>query len=160
MNPLDPLRDIQLPPSPGPWPPAIGWWLLAGALLGAIAIGLWFRRRRRREAYRRAALEELEGLEGLDTVSVAAIMALIRRTARAANSANDWASLPAGELLSRVDAALGGALDRDLKAAGGDLAGIAESQYRPAENLDSNQVQVLARHAREWIRRHRKGSLC
>ncbi len=31
-----PLRDIHLPGSIGWWPPAPGWWLLAGLLLAAL----------------------------------------------------------------------------------------------------------------------------
>lgn len=35
-----PIRDIHLPDAPSMWPPAIGWWLLAGLLLVLLAIGL------------------------------------------------------------------------------------------------------------------------
>lgn len=33
---LQQLRDIHLPAAPGWWPPAIGWWLLALILAGAL----------------------------------------------------------------------------------------------------------------------------
>lgn len=45
-----PIRDIHLPDAPSMWPPAIGWWLLAGLLLVLLAIGLhqlWHWRQRR-----------------------------------------------------------------------------------------------------------------
>jgi len=61
-----PLRDLHLPEAPGFWPPAPGWW---GLLLVAVLIGFmiwWLLQRRRRLAYRRAALKELAQLSRAD----------------------------------------------------------------------------------------------
>jgi hypothetical protein len=58
------LRDIQLPHASW-WPPAPGWWLLAGALLLlATGIALWLRRCARRGPLR-AALREIDALEAV-----------------------------------------------------------------------------------------------
>lgn len=54
------LRDIHLPPAPPLWPPAPGWWLLAGVVLLAGAAWLAWRALRRRPL--RAALRELDQL--------------------------------------------------------------------------------------------------
>ena len=35
-DPLQQLKDIALPPDPSWWPPAIGWWVLAIALLALL----------------------------------------------------------------------------------------------------------------------------
>jgi len=35
------LRDIKLPPEPGYWPLAPGWWVLMALVLIVLAIGLW-----------------------------------------------------------------------------------------------------------------------
>ena len=55
------LRDIHLPGTPAIWPPAPGWWLLAGLLLALLAwagvVG-WRHYRLRRE--RMLVLDELE----------------------------------------------------------------------------------------------------
>ena len=39
---LQQLRDIHLPTVPGWWPPAIGWWLLAIVVAGALAWMIWW----------------------------------------------------------------------------------------------------------------------
>lgn len=57
------LRDIHLPPDPAWWPPAIGWWLMAIALIAAVVVALLRWQRYRAERVRRLALEELEALE-------------------------------------------------------------------------------------------------
>lgn len=58
------LRDIHLPHASW-WPPAPGWWLLAGALLLlATGIALWLRRCARRGPLR-AALREIDALEAV-----------------------------------------------------------------------------------------------
>ena len=41
QDPLQQLRDIHLPPDPGWWPPAFGWWLLALLLAAALTWLTW-----------------------------------------------------------------------------------------------------------------------
>ncbi|MFK8013976.1 MAG: DUF4381 domain-containing protein [Gammaproteobacteria bacterium] len=55
-----PLRDIHLPAPVSWWPPAPGWWLLAGVLVALII--LWFRRRSQLKV-RRAGLRSLTEIE-------------------------------------------------------------------------------------------------
>ena len=51
--PLD-LRDIHAAAEPAFWPPAPGWWLLAGLGLFVILVaGRWLFRRIRRQRYQR-----------------------------------------------------------------------------------------------------------
>ncbi len=55
-DPLQQLRDVQLPQDPSWWPPAIGWWLLC---IAALVLVVWLMRRalgayRRRAPLRRA----------------------------------------------------------------------------------------------------------
>jgi len=60
-----PLRDIHMPAPIGWWPPALGWWLVAGLVLAAAAFYAfhYYRARHKRAALRamtrlRAALEQ------------------------------------------------------------------------------------------------------
>jgi hypothetical protein len=81
------LRDIHVPPAQW-WPPAPGWWMLAGLLL-LIACGIaWWLRHSTRRSPLRAALREIDALEaeyardGDDTRLADAASRLMRRIAR------------------------------------------------------------------------------
>ena len=81
------LRDIHLPQVSW-WPPAIGWWLVAAAILLVliVAVFIWLRGRRAR-ALRRAAQNELAMLsarharDGDDVAVAAGLSRLLRRIA-------------------------------------------------------------------------------
>lgn len=88
MNATGPqLRDIRLPRVPW-WPPAIGWWVLAGMVLLACAIGvaIWWRGRRER-GWRRATRDEIAALAARhahdrdDAALAAGLSRLLRRIA-------------------------------------------------------------------------------
>lgn len=88
MNAAGPqLHDIRLPQVPW-WPPAIGWWVLAGVAMLACAVGvaIWWRGRRAR-AWRRAARDELTTLAARhahdrdDAALAAGLSRLLRRIA-------------------------------------------------------------------------------
>jgi len=68
MNPgmgnldLSQLRDIHLPEPVSWWPPAPGWWLLLGSVLLAFIVFWFVLFHRRRNAWRRTALDTLKHL--------------------------------------------------------------------------------------------------
>lgn len=84
-----PLRDIELPPAPAAWPPAIssGWLAVGTALALLLAWGCWRYFRRQRAG--RAALAEFETLLArraatpADTRWLAELSVLLRREALA-----------------------------------------------------------------------------
>lgn len=84
-----PLKDIYLPPAPGIWPLAPGWWavLVLACLVGFVG-GRWLWRRYRRRVYRRQ-LDTLFVRALATTVEPSARLAivsqLLRRAARAAS---------------------------------------------------------------------------
>ncbi|HWG10297.1 MAG TPA: DUF4381 domain-containing protein [Rhodanobacteraceae bacterium] len=81
------LHDIRLPQVPW-WPPAIGWWMLAGMAMLACVVGvaIWWCGRRAR-AWRRAAHDELATLAARhardrdDAALAAGLSRLLRRIA-------------------------------------------------------------------------------
>ncbi|GHD73969.1 hypothetical protein GCM10007164_23850 [Luteimonas padinae] len=142
------LRDLHLSTAPSWWPPAPGWWLVAGALL-ALAFGvLGWRLQRLRRRRRLLALFDAE-TSGTDANEVvAAISSLLRRAGRRIHpdadhlAGQDWlAFLDQGREVRRFDGARG--------------ALLLEGAYRPG--LDLDDVADLRAAARErfieWMAR-------
>ena len=62
-DPLAQLRDLHLPQAVADWPPALGWWLLAGLVLfGLVWAMRALYRRYKSKAYRRIAQRELKAI--------------------------------------------------------------------------------------------------
>lgn len=64
MNPNTPvnleLRDIHLPEPISWWPPALGWWLIAGSILFIIVAVFLFRYYQKKQALKKQVLAEFE----------------------------------------------------------------------------------------------------
>lgn len=103
-DPLAQLRPLHLPPEPGLWPPAPGWWLLAAAVMALLCLTVWATRRwQQRRARRRLPLQALANLETRaaaldDRQLLAQAAALLRRVAlhrqmlpTPALAGDDWA---------------------------------------------------------------------
>jgi len=60
MNPLDQLKDIHLPEAVSFWPLAWTWWVILFAIIGLIALALWYRKQ---QAWRRYALKQLKAID-------------------------------------------------------------------------------------------------
>lgn len=141
-----PLRDLHLPEAIGWWPPAPGWWLLAGVLLAALAwvlVRAW--RRWRRERARRLALRELARLRREhrarpDPVALGArLSVLLRRTMLAYGARGEVAGLTGERWLEWLDRGLE---DRPFSAGPG--RSLAELPYRaPASRGAAADVDGL-----------------
>lgn len=82
---LTQLAPAHAPPPPSAWPPAPGWWGLAGLVLALTAVALWWWRNPRRRRMH-AALRELRRIRAADPdpqTSARAIERLLRRYAMA-----------------------------------------------------------------------------
>jgi hypothetical protein len=149
-DPLAQLRDIHLPPPVSWWPPAPGWWLLALLLLALIALALLgWRRHRRRNAYRRAALAELGRLQRIEDPAAfaGAINALLKRTALTVAPPERVAALFGADWLAWLDSCLRRPCFTEpaLRA----LGTCHQPDHIPPPR------EALARAAAHWIRRHR-----
>jgi len=153
---LDRLFDIvTLPPVPW-WPPAPGWFVVAGVVLAGGAWAAWRGWRRwHAAAYRRAALAELRRLRGRAATEYdAAVMelpALLKRTALAAFPRETVASLSGAPWLAFLDRS--GGTDAFTHGSGAVLGTLAYDP-RVAAGLDAAATARLFDVAQRWIAGH------
>jgi hypothetical protein len=76
------LRDVHVPPVPGLWPPAPGWWVVIALVIAVLAwlCVLGLRRRRRYVAW--TSTFDQETSRATPAEQVAAMSSLLRRAAR------------------------------------------------------------------------------
>ena len=165
-DPLAGLRDWHLPAPVAWWPPAPGWWLVAGFILVAGALG-WVRwqRRQRASAAARVALARLAVLRqefeagGDQRRFAAGVSQLLRRLALIRYPRERVAGLTGTAWLSFLDASGGGNAFSD-----GPGQMLGELQYRaPGSGADqwstsapAPDAAALAALATGWIRTHRE----
>jgi len=157
-NPLEQLRDIHLPPDVPAWPPAIGWWLIAGlALLIFLVLLAWIWRTWRANAYRREALRACEVLEdrikgAMDYRSIIIeISTLLKRTALTAFPRSDVAVLTGDAWMLFLEARSGGV---SFSVDSSTL--LLETAFGSKPAQDIGAVLQLLREARAWIRSHQR----
>jgi hypothetical protein len=155
---LDNLFDIVLPPPVPWWPPAPGWFVVAGVLLLLV---LWIARRAwkrwRAAAYRRAALAEWQQLKARAAdpeqrqAALRYLPELLKRTALAAFPREEVASLSGMDWLRFLDCT--GHTNAFMHGRGRLLPDLA---YDPqaAAHLDTATVEELFGIVRRWIRGH------
>ena len=147
-----PLRDIHLPEPISWWPPAPGWWLLAGVLLllGLLG-GRWLRGRRQRRLTT-AALEHIASLERRDMSDrelAEALSTLIRRVALAHFPRDRVAGLCGEAWLHFLDLSLS-ADNQQHPFRGGCGRALIEAPYHPRGQIDRAALLALAR---DWVTR-------
>jgi hypothetical protein len=145
---IESLADPIPPPPVSLAPQTIGWAVAAALLVVLLAWCLWlWVRRRRANAYRRAALAELASA-GDDPAAIARIL---RRTALAVWPRESVANLYGAEWLRFLDATGGN------KGEGGFVSGpgavLASAPYR----RQAGAAPGLHGLAVRWIKRHRAG---
>ena len=151
------LHDIVVPAPVAPWwPPAPGWYLLAGLLMLLAGLGLWrMLRRRRARRYRVEALSELHALRRRPADSreaVAGILVLLKRTALAAYPRVQVASLNGAAWWRFLD--LSGGKTRFADGLG-DFAEKLVYGQQDIDETSKRDLKRLYRAAEQWIRRHR-----
>ena len=154
MNPQDPLAALHPLREPLPigwWPPAPGWWLLAGLVLAALLVLGWYALRRyRANAYRRRALARLTELaagaqqQADPQLLLADINALLKSIALVAYPRREVAASSGPEWL----AFLNSSLRQEEQFPEGFVTG---AYHKHCPDIDTGQV---LRAASSWIRRH------
>lgn len=154
MNPLAApgldLRDIHAAAEPAFWPPAPGWWLLAGLGLFVILVaGRWLVRRIRRQRYQRQLLKELDRLgDSYSEKSVAEFLTaqstLMRRIALQRYSRERVASLTGSAWLQFLDETGG---NGEFQQGVGRV--LEDGAYRP--HSSEVPVEELLALTRRWV---------
>ena len=148
-SPLTDLRDIHLPQPIGWWPPAPGWWVLATLLLLLLGLTCWLLARRRKTAFKRAALAELEQIKdrrqqsGDELQTVKELSALLRRVCISLEPDRRSAALTGERWLQHLDQL--GKSDQFCSETGRLLI---EAPYRPQTAIDSAELLALCRN---WL---------
>ncbi len=152
-DPLAALRDIQAPGPIETWPPAIGWWLLAGiALIALVGLAVWLYRRWRNNRYRREALAELRSLyEGWqndrdDRAYLNRLQQLLKRVALTSFPRESVASLTGEAWVQFLDRSTG---SHDFSMA--ESEALIDGSYRNDIEID---VEGLQATASAWIKNH------
>lgn len=134
------LTEPAAPPPVSLVPQTAGWWVVAGLVMLALGYTLWqLWRRRRDQAYRRAALIALEEAGG----DPAMIATILRRTALAAYPRRQVAGLSGAEWVDFLTAT--GNFPPELGFA------LTRAPYDPKPAGDIRSA------AEAWIRHHRRG---
>jgi Ca-activated chloride channel family protein len=133
------LIEPAAPPAVSLVPQTAGWWVVAALVLLVLGYALWrVWRRRRDDAYRRAALIALNEAGG----DQAMIATILRRTALAAYPRRQVAGLSGGEWVDFLTAT--GGFPSELGFA------LARAPYAPGATDDIRTA------AEAWIRHHRR----
>ncbi len=148
------LRDIHLPGEPAFWPPALGWWVVAAALIALLA---WvtvvalrrYRIHRQRQRVLMALARLEQGLASERTPEVLArISVLLRRLALTRFPRQQVAALTGSAWLRFLDESGGNG-----RFAGGPGRVLATGPYQRSlsPDLDTTALTVLIR---EWVSRN------
>lgn len=155
MEPL-PLKDIHLPAAISWWPPALGWWLLAG-LIFVLLFGLaWvYKRLTRKSALKDAKIlfnkiRQQPSNDKRETLN--ALSALLRRTAISHAVRDDVAGLRGQAWLEYLDRSL-----PDAPFTQGVGHCLLDAHYRPIEP-EGIDMQAVFHVCERWLQAQDKKS--
>ena len=151
-DPLANLRDIHIPGAIDPWPPAIGWWLIAAAALIAISYGIylvfkwWKSNQYRREGIR--ALKYLLENYASEKQYLRDYSDLLKRIALSAYARESVANLTGEAWVSFLDRSTG---TQEFSMGEGQI--LIQGNYELNPSVDVDKLHRLGLY---WIKKHRK----
>lgn len=150
---LQNLNDIIVPAAVPWWPPAPGWYVLAGILAMVLAaVCVRWLRARRRDLYRRLALRELAGIRrDASGQALQALPQLLKRTALAAWPRDRVAALSGAEWHRFLDQSAG--MNR-FQSGDGEILDRLAYPSRAAEAPAPGESTRLLEAAERWLRNH------
>ena len=151
-DPLANLRDIHIPGAIDPWPPAIGWWLIAAAALIAISYGIylvfkWWKSNQ----YRREGIRELKYLlenHASEKQYLRDYSDLLKRIALSAYARESVANLTGEAWVSFLDRSTG---TQEFSMGEGQI--LIQGNYELNPSVDVDKLHLLGLY---WIKKHRK----
>ena len=151
-DPLANLRDIHIPGAIDPWPPAIGWWLIAAAALIAISYGIylvfkWWKSNQ----YRREGIRELKYLlenHASEKQYLRDYSDLLKRIALSAYDRESVANLTGEAWVSFLDRSTG---TQEFSMGEGQI--LIQGNYELNPSVDVDKLHLLGLY---WIKKHRK----
>jgi len=164
-NLLNQLHDIQLPDPIGWWPLAFSWWILIFSIT-SILIGItwYYFEQKRRNIYRRTALQKVDDILSQETLSdndkIAAINVVVKRVALTAFGRLSTAHLHDKEWLDFLRETASYIAQPNHLQAALDLAyqpDKASELYQASTQLNMNSHQALENwqdYAKKWIKGH------
>ena len=160
-DPLAQLRDLHLPQAVADWPPALGWWLLAGLVLFGL---VWFMRalyrRYQSNAYRRFAQRELTAIVAEHATTqdarraLSALQFLMKRVAMTAFNRAEVAALTGVAWIQFLDAT---SATSQFSLGPGEL--LIDGPYEATQDHSSQELTALFSLCGEWLKNHSRASV-
>lgn len=156
MNPaLNQLHDIHLPARISWWPPAPGWWLLFALVLLLAVVSYVVYRLRKRNHWRRFALNELNRLreqnasrQSTPRTVISALSILLRRVAVSRFPREEAAALNGDNWLAFLDRSLD-----ESPAFQSDTGRLLITiPYRQEMAVDASELSALFTLAERWLK--------
>ena len=147
------LRDIHLPAGISWWPPAPGWWVVAGVMVSLAVLGVWYYRRYQARCLQRTALLALEKIQAQydkepdDRKMIQALSIWLRRVCISYYPVAEVAGLTGSDWLNFLDQHLSGtSMSQAFSAGAGSV--ILTGPYQLVSSGDSAELLSLCR---SWL---------
>ena len=151
-DPLANLRDIHIPGVIDPWPPAIGWWLIAAVTLITISYGVyWVFKWWQSNQYRREGIRALNHLLENHTSEkqyLTAYSDLLKRVALSTYARESVANITGEAWVSFLDRSTG---TQEFSMGVGQI--LIQGNYESNPSVDVAKLHKLGLY---WIKKHRK----